>query len=224
VAVVCRALDLTEALEAERDRVLDATRAERLRLQRDLHDGLAPSLSGVRLGLVALQDSLAAKDDESVALLADRIRLESDVAVGEVRRIIDGLRPAVLDEIGLAGALRRQALLRQARVRLDVKVAELPELAPALETAVYRIAEEAVTNVTRHALAQHAWIALDADPDCLRLSVTDDGRGFDPGDLPGIGIASMRQRAQSHGGSLEVRSTTNGTQLVATLPIPRVPR
>jgi len=224
VAVVCRALDLTEALEAERDRVLDATRAERQRLQRDLHDGLAPSLSGIRLGLVALQDSLAAKDDESVALLADRIRLESDVAVGEVRRIIDGLRPAVLDEIGLAGALRRQALLRQARVRLDVKVAELPELAPALETAVYRIAEEAVTNVTRHALAQHAWITLDVDPDCLRLSVTDDGRGFDPGDRPGIGIASMRQRAQSHGGSLEVRSTTSGTQLVATLPIPRVPR
>jgi len=128
----------------------------------------------------------------------------------------------VLDEIGLAGALRRQALLRQARVRLDVKVAELPELAPALETAVYRIAEEAVTNVTRHALAQHAWITLDVDLDSMRLRVTDDGRGFDSGGRPGIGIASMRERAESFGGSLEVRSTTVGTKLVATLPIPRV--
>jgi signal transduction histidine kinase len=224
VAVVCRALDLSEALEAERDRVLDATKAERERLQRDLHDGLAPSLSGVRLGLVALQDSLAATDDESVALLAGRIKLEADVAVVEVRRIIDGLRPAVLDEIGLAAALRRQALLRQDRVRLDVHVAELPDLAPGLETAVYRIAEEAVTNVTRHALAEHAWITLDADLDSLRLSVRDDGRGFDSGDRPGMGFASMRKRAVSMGGSLEVGSTTVGTQLVATLPIPRVPQ
>ena len=123
MAVVCRALELTEALEAERDRVVDATRTERERLQHDLHDGLGPSLSGVRLGLVALEDSVAAQDSESVAMLANRIRMEADVAVGEVRRIIDGLRPAVLDDIGLAGALRRQASLAQARLRLDVNVA-----------------------------------------------------------------------------------------------------
>ena len=223
VAVVCRALELSEALEAERDRVVDATRAERERLQRDLHDGLGPSLSGVRLGLVALQDSVAAHDSESVAMLADRIRLETDVAVGEVRRIIDGLRPAVLDDIGLAGALR-EASLRQARLCLDVKVTTLPDLSPALETAVYRIAQEAVTNVTRHAVADNAWITLDVELDALRLCVRDDGCGIDAGSREGVGIASMRKRAESFGGTLDVRSTERGTTLVATVPIQRTPQ
>ena len=109
VAVVVRALELAEALEAERDRVVAATRTERDRLRRDLHDGLGPSLSGIRLGLLALHDAVTAGRHATGADMLDRIRLEVDTTVGEVRRIIDGLRPAVLDDTGLAGALRRHA-------------------------------------------------------------------------------------------------------------------
>ena len=89
---------------------------------------------------------------------------------------------------------------------------------------MYRIAQEAVTNVTRHALAEHAWITLDVELDALRLCVTDDGCGIDAGDGHGVGIGSMRKRAESIGGTLDVRSTQRGTTLVATVPIQRTPQ
>ena len=109
VAVVVRAVGLTEALEAERDRVLAATTTERDRLRGDLHDGLGPSLSGVGLGLQALGDRVEAGDREASAALLDRITEEVAVAVSEVRRIIDGLRPTALDTLGLQDAIRRHA-------------------------------------------------------------------------------------------------------------------
>jgi hypothetical protein len=111
VAVVVRAMDLAEALEAGRDRVLAATRAERDRLRRDLHDGLGPSLSGVGLSLRALDDSLDSGDLATARQLNSRTREEVRSAVGEVRRILDDLRPGSLDEDGLASAVRRHAAI-----------------------------------------------------------------------------------------------------------------
>ena len=105
-----RALELAEALETERDRVVAATRAERDRLRRDLHDGLGPSLSGVGLGLQALDTALAVGDESTAAELLARVRAEAGTAVTEVRRILDDLRPAALDDAGLpsrCGATRR---------------------------------------------------------------------------------------------------------------------
>jgi signal transduction histidine kinase len=107
VAVVVRALELAEALEAERDRVVTATRQERQRLRRDLHDGLGPSLSGVSLGLQALQDARTADDQATADQLLARIRAEVTTAVGEVRRILDDLRPAALDATRLPDAWAR---------------------------------------------------------------------------------------------------------------------
>ena len=160
VAIVSAALELSEALEEERDHVVDATRAERERLRHDLHDGLGPSLSGVRLGLVALQDAVTSEDPTRATALLDRIRAEADLAVGEVRRIIDGLRPSVLDRAGLANALRHHAEGPQIGLHVDVDVPDLPLMPPAVEAAAYRIVQEALTNVTRHAAADHARLTV----------------------------------------------------------------
>jgi signal transduction histidine kinase len=129
VAVVVRALELAEALEAERDRVVAATRQERQRLRRDLHDGLGPSLSGVGLGLQALQDARAADDQATADQLLARIRAEVTTAVGEVRRILDDLRPAVLDATRLPAAIRRHAAaVSTGPIEVSVDAADLPTL------------------------------------------------------------------------------------------------
>ncbi len=220
VAVVTHALDLTEELQAERDGVVAATSVERDRLRRELHDGLGPSLAGVRLGLVALADALAAEDLESAGRLVVSMRDEVTSSVGEVRRIIDGLRPLGLDELGLETAMHR--LVAAAGFPVDLCVSALPHLRPDVETAAYRIAAEALTNVGKHAQASHATVDLQAREGVLRVEVADDGRGFSacqgPPD-PGVGMASMRHRAATLGGELRVFSGANGTTVTAELPL-----
>jgi signal transduction histidine kinase len=220
VAVVVHALHLATALEAERDRVVAATELERDRLRRDLHDGLGPSLSGVGLGLAAVHDALEAKDSEAASRMVDRIRVEIDSSVGEVRRIIDDLRPASLDEAGLATALRRQAF--SAGVPVTIAVDGLPPLPPEVETAAYRIATEALTNVGKHARASHARVELHTEEGILTVVVTDDGRGLAAarnGSHDGVGLTSMNHRAQSLGGQLRIDSDRRGTTVTASLPV-----
>ena len=220
VAVVVRALELAEALESERDRVVAATRAERDRLRRDLHDGLGPSLSGVSLGLQALDTALTVGDQPTATDLLTRISAEAGTAVGEVRRILDDLRPAALDDASLTAAMRRHvdAVAAGVPVELDVAAAMTP-LPSNVETAAYRIAQEALTNVIRHADAGHARLAMATENDTLRLEVTDDGHGFHPARAQGVGLASMRHRAETLGGTFEVTTDETGTSIVATLPL-----
>jgi signal transduction histidine kinase len=221
VAAVVRALELAEALEAQRDRVVEATRQERQRLRRDLHDGLGPSLSGVGLGLQALQDALAAGREATADQLLARIREEVTTAVREVRRILDDLRPAVLDGTGLPDAIRRHAAaVSTGPLEVSVNAADLPNLPEAIETAAYRITQEALTNVVRHAGAHHAHVTLDTSGAALTLTVTDDGHGINsatPGG--GVGLTSMRQRAQALRGVVRVDTGDHGTTVVATLPL-----
>ncbi|MEU8860137.1 sensor histidine kinase [Streptomyces umbrinus] len=219
VAVLVRALELTEALETERDRVIGATRAERDRLRRDLHDGLGPSLSGMGLGLQAAVDTLNADDRPACTALLTRIREEVDIAVQEIRRIIDGLRPTALDAMSLPEALRRHAKTVSGTLPVEVTVAELAELHPEVETAAYRIVTEAITNTVRHASAQRCHVLLAAHDGSLHITVTDDGAGIPAGTPVGVGLSSMRRRAQALAGTLTVESTTSGTVLAATLPL-----
>jgi signal transduction histidine kinase len=218
VAVVVRALDLTEALALERDRVVAATAVERDRLRRDLHDGLGPSLSGVGLGLQALDDATRAHDTSTALDLLDRIRTEVSTAIGEVHRILDELRPATLDELGLVAAVRRHAATVAASLPVKVTAARLPMLPPQVETAAYRITQEALTNAARHAQARHARIELAPADHTLIITVADDGAGFGPG-TAGIGLASMRGRAESIGGHLHIDTGPGGTTVTATLPL-----
>lgn len=221
VAVVVHALDLTEELQAERDAVVEATGAERLRLQRELHDGLGPSLTGVGLGLAALEDAMSAEDLATSRRLVSRMRGEVTDAVSEVRRIIDGLRPAGLDELGLDTAMHR--LVAAAGFPVELSLAQLPHLRPDVETAAYRIAAEALANVGRHAKASHATLRLRACNGVLLLEVADDGCGFlvapERPDSPRVGMASMRHRAATLGGELHILTGPQGTTITAQLPL-----
>jgi signal transduction histidine kinase len=221
VAVVVRALELAGHLEQERNRVLAATHDERDRIRRDLHDGLGPSLAGVSLVVQVVQG--LADDGAPVAPdLLVRLRHEVDAAVGEVRRIIDGLRPAALDEHGLVAAIRWHADTVSASVPVRVESGDLPPLTPDVETAAFRIAQEALTNVARHSAAQAALIRLGVVGGRLELAVIDDGAGFSGNGSDrsvGIGLASMRRRAEAAGGRLTVDSGECGTKVVAELPV-----
>lgn len=219
IAVVVRARQLTDDVAAERDRVVDATRAERDRLRRDLHDGLGPSLAGISLGLQAATDGLSKGETTSVAHLVERTREEVSGAVAEIHRIIDGLRPAALDRYGLAEAIRRHALSLAPSVAVEVRTSMLPALAPDVESAAYRIIGEALTNVARHAAAQHADVVVSAEGRTLHITVRDDGTGIPSDPSAGVGVASMHRRAQAVGGRLVIAPADCGTVVTATLPL-----
>ncbi|MEP9381815.1 histidine kinase [Nocardioides sp. KR10-350] len=163
LAVVLRSQLLTAELDRARRRVTNATLAERDRLRRDLHDGLGPSLSGIALGLEAAGGLVGSEPDAAAEILA-RTRAEAEVAVREVRRVIDGLRPSALDLHGLAGAVRDTAsalgLGRPGLPSFSLSTDPLPLLAPRTEEAAYRIVAESLTNVVRHADAEHCSVRV----------------------------------------------------------------
>ena len=209
-------LDLQQALE----RMTQAREEERRRLRRELHDGLGPALAGHLLRL----DVLAGKVGRHSSATADIDSLRHDLrsTVIEVRRVVEGLRPPALDELGLNGALTQitQRLTAGTVTAVDLDVADLPPLSAALEVAAYRIVTEAVTNVVRHANATICHIALQAHDGTLEIVVSDDGRGIDhPKSTNGNGLHTMRERAEELRGRLDVRSE-HGTTVAALLPLP----
>jgi signal transduction histidine kinase len=222
LATVMRADALTRALAEQQERTTAATMAERDRLRRDLHDGLGPSLSGIALGLEAATRALGT-DPASAATILERTRAEADDAVREVRRVLDALRPSVLDELGLADAVRRTAsglgLGRPGGTRFALHASELDGLPPLVEEAAFRIVAESLTNVARHARARRCTVLLARAPGALELGVEDDGTWAHPHAASGHGLDSMRRRAADLGGWLAVRpGTPHGTVVDAVLP------
>ncbi|GAB3767695.1 signal transduction histidine kinase [Nocardioides ginsengisegetis] len=222
LAMVVWSVRLTEALDEERDRVTRATLAERDRLRRDLHDGLGPSLSGIALGLEAASHALV-RDPEGAAAILSRTRDEADSAVREIRRVIDGLRPRVLDERGLTGAVRETAtglgLGRPGGIRFALHATPLPDLPPQVEEAAFRIVAEGLTNVVRHSAARHCTVLLSCTGSCLELGIEDDGTGLSGGGRRGHGLDSMQRRASALGGRLVVSARApHGTHVNAVIP------
>jgi signal transduction histidine kinase len=221
LAMVVRADALTTALAEQQQRTTRATLAERDRLRRDLHDGLGPSLSGIALGLEAATGVLHT-DPASAETILERTRVEADAAVREVRRVLDALRPSVLDELGLAGAVRRTAsglgLGRPGGTRFGLEASGVDGLPPHVEEAAFRIVAESLTNVARHACARSCTVRLIREAGALRLGVHDDGAGL-LGTGAGHGLDSMRRRAADLGGWLAVRpAEPRGTVVDAVLP------
>jgi signal transduction histidine kinase len=217
------AVRLSEDLQRSRERLVTAREEERRRLRRDLHDGLGPQLAAVTMKAEAARDLLALDQGQSEALLEDIIARAQE-AITEVRRLVYGLRPPALDELGLLGALRTQAAHGEHNgLRVTVEAPEdLPPLPAAVEVAAYRIVLEAVNNAARHAGARSCAMSLAVDSDLLRLEITDDGCGI-PDDRPaGVGLHSMRERAEELGGSCVVEaSPEGGTRVRAVLPLAR---
>ncbi|MDQ3106845.1 MAG: histidine kinase, partial [Actinomycetota bacterium] len=220
--VVVDGLRLTNDLARARERAVRAREEERRRIRRDLHDGLGPVLAGLTLRSDVARDLLA-HDPSAASGELDALKEGLRAAVVEVRRLVSDLRPAALDEIGLASAVRALAASiagghPQLSLHVDVE-GSLPELAAAVEVAAYRIAGEAVTNVVRHAQASICRVRLRTNG-VLELTVEDDGRGFTEGEGDGIGVRSMHDRAAEVGGTCVVAPRgSGGTVVRVALPI-----
>ena len=209
------AIALTNARLYERGRELSVLE-ERARLARELHDAVSQKLFSVRAKahaaavLVSRDPARAVAEMESVAELSGQ-------AHTELRAVIDGLAPPDLSASGLAGSVRSYAVLagRTYGVRVAFEARDLPALGPAQETAVYRVAQEALHNALRHSGASEICVCLSARPRRVVLQVRDRGRGFAPDTAPsGLGLASMRERAEGAGGTLTVSSEPGRGTLV----------
>ncbi|MDQ3465761.1 MAG: histidine kinase [Actinomycetota bacterium] len=222
LAQTLRARAMSRDLQRSREAVVTAVEDERRRLRRDLHDGLGPTLSGVAFATDAARNQLRSNPDKADELLV-LLRAETAGAITEIRRLVEGLRPPALDELGLVAAVQQHAsnLHSAAGTPLAVSVevqAALPPLPAATEVAAYRIIIEALTNVVRHAEATRAVVELAVAEDALALSVRDDGHTR--GDwTPGVGIASMRERSQQVGGTLTATALADGGLVRARIPL-----
>jgi signal transduction histidine kinase len=209
---------LTFELQRARERLVTAREEERRRLRRDLHDGLGPQLGSQTLTLTAVRKLLRRDPDAAEMLLADAMT-HAEEAIKDIRRLVYDLRPPALDDLGLLGSLRETAL-QYSHNGLRVTVTappSLPALPAAVEVACYRIAREALANVARHAQAKSCTIRLWVNS-ALHLEVSDDGIGLPPAYRAGVGVVSMRERAEELGGSLVVTSAA-GTTVQATIPL-----
>jgi two-component system NarL family sensor kinase len=216
VAAVWYASRLADDLHEARSRLVEATEAERDRLRRELHDGLGPSLTGIGLGLEAVERASGARQ----AALVTRLRAEATRSLDEVRRIIDDLRPGALTDLDLLAALRERVAQVNANSAVRVDLCGPPSLSlpPEIEVAAYRIADEAIVNVLKHARATQCTVTIRID-DCLHLSVADDGIGLHADGRAGVGIGSMRQRAAGLGGTFDIVEHDPGVEVMVALPV-----
>jgi signal transduction histidine kinase len=188
-----------------------ATTRERNRLARELHDTLAHTLSAVAVELEAVA-SLWDDDPARARTLLERSLAATRSGLTETRRALQALRSSPLEDLGLVLAIRQQAeaVAARANLALDLQVPErLDDLSPDVEQCIYRVAQETLTNVARHAQARHVQVSLLQEHKRLTLTVSDDGRGFEPdaADLEDhLGIRGMQERAEAAGGTLEVSS------------------
>lgn len=220
LASAAYAVRLSGDLEESRRRILEAREEERRRLRRDLHDGLGPQLAGVVMGLDVVGSALGRGDLDRATDLARVATEQAREAVEDVRRLAHGLRPPVLDDLGLVGALRSAGPIA-APGGPDVEVCaegDLADLPAAVEVAAYRIVLEAVTNAVRHAGASRIQVRLVAGTDALVAEIYDDGAGLAVGARPGVGLTSMRERAAEVGGWCSIAPQAPGTRVVAHLP------
>jgi two-component system sensor histidine kinase UhpB len=204
--------EMLERLETERResgrRALAAQEAERKRIAAELHDEVGQSMTGVLLMLERVAGEVPRARRETFAEVQEAMRR----SVEEVRRIAQELRPELLEHLGLASALKSLAtrFTEQAGLQLEWEFArELPQLAPDVELAVYRVAQESLTNIARHADATRAWISLEPGHDSVVLRVVDDGIGLN-GHPDGGGLRGMRERAILVGAALAIKPARTG--------------
>ena len=220
------ALRLRDDLARSHERLVFAREEERRRLRRDLHDGLGPTLASIGMRAEASAETLTS-DPATAHRLLDELGAEVRAALADVRRLVDGLRPPALDELGLLGAIEQQAARLEGgggpatgtRIVVDRPASPLPELPAAVEVAAFRIAVEALTNVVRHSGARTCQVRIRAEDD-LMIEVDDDGNGLPPVHRTGTGMESMEGRAAELGGTLAILPRPGGgLRVVARLPI-----
>jgi signal transduction histidine kinase len=217
------AVDLSERIASDSlRRVVEAQELERRRLARELHDETGQALTSILLGLMAHEESF--DDPESRAATAELRELVVST-LQDVRRLAVELRPSALDDFGLVAALERLAtsFAEQSGIAVDFQTSLGGErLSGEVETALYRIVQESLTNVVKHARARRVSILLTRKSGAIKAVIEDDGQGFDPaeGTLDGFGLIGMRERLALLGGRLQVESASEaGTTIAAEVPI-----
>lgn len=230
LAAGVHAVAVSDELHESRLQVITAREEERRRVRRDLHDGLGPALAAVRMQLdgAAL---MIGNDPDAARDVLDHLSRDVAEAIADIRRLVQGLRPPALDELGLAPALAEQAAAFSGPVEgggyLDVRLDAgdgVDALPAAVEVAAYRIVSESLTNVARHARAARCRVSLslDAERSALHVLVDDDGIGVDGREAGrGVGSVSMVERAAELGGRCRVgRSPLGGARVEAWIPVP----
>jgi two-component system sensor histidine kinase DegS len=204
--------------------VTAAQEEERQRIARELHDGVGPDLASLNIRLLTVR-KLLQREGHPVAGEIEELAEQVQASIRDIRRLIHDLRPVALDELGLAPALREHlARCRQEHDLAIEFVADVGERLPAaVESALFRIVQEAVNNVLRHAQAQHVSVTLTRDAEQVKLRVADDGQGFDtqiPRTGRHVGLWSMRERVEQLGGQFEVQSVPGqGTTVTTVVPL-----
>lgn len=234
VAVGGLALNLSDQRDAEArmralaQQVVRSQETERARVARELHDGVSQWLVSVKYMFESVQVRLEALPHADLAPVSESLArgiTRMNEVLREIRRISHGLRPALLDDLGLAPALEQMASEFSARTQIDARVEadrsiDFPEV---LATALYRVAQEALANVERHSGARAVSLRLDRHGTGIRMCIRDDGIGFDAQQvqsLPrgGLGLSSMRERVETLGGLFDLRSGAQGTTIEALFP------
>jgi PAS domain S-box-containing protein len=218
-----------EQLRQLSHRLFEVEESERRRLARELHDRIGPNLTALSLNLRLLRGEWAKPSTR----LEDSERL-LDSTAQLVRDVLTDMRPPGLEELGLLAALREHAeqVAQRSGLELEVRGAEpQPRLPPATEIALFRVAQEALTNIVKHAHASAAAVALAAEPGRVTLTIADNGAGFDTERPPaasgsrGMGMASMRERAEAVGGRPRIESAPGrGTRVIVEVPHVAAPR
>jgi signal transduction histidine kinase len=210
-------------------RVVSAQEAERQRIARELHDETGQALTAIGLGLRAATTTLQKDEDKVVSTLRQLENLATH-SLDELQRIIADLRPSHLDDLGLGAALRWYVGEVQSRTSLDLHVeieGDKTEISPEVKTGLFRVAQEALTNVVKHADAKTATVHLSFGSDDITLGVVDDGSGFDTKIMsldarrPSLGLMGMEERAKEMGGRFYLQSQPGGgTKVVVVIPYP----
>lgn len=204
---------------------------DRAEISREIHDELGQLLTGIQMQLRLIEDRLSDREDRTLNPLIDKLVETSelvDTTINSVQRISAGLRPSSLDNLGLATAVLGEAELFSERTGIlcDVEVGEIPEHLPAdVATTAFRIFQESLTNVARHAEARQIEATLAVTDNVLKLVVEDDGKGIDPSiveDPKSLGLIGMLERAANVGGLVVFSNHQGrGTSVILTIPLPR---
>jgi signal transduction histidine kinase len=218
VSITLYAAQLSGDLQQSRERIVTAREEERRRIRRDLHDGLGPTLAALQLQLASLQRHLRHNPDQAETI-AQELRADLATATADIRRLVYDLRPPLLDELGLVGAWQQLQTLLPETVLVVEMPAFLPPLSAATEVALYRIANEAILNVAKHAYATQCYLTLALNDTQLNLTISDNGVGLPPDHNIGVGLHAMRERALELGGSCHISTVApQGTEVRVTFP------
>lgn len=216
---------LVEAARLRRDNERLAVATERNRLARELHDVVTQTLYGLTLFAETAARLDAAGERDQAQAYGERVLAQARQALREMRLLVHNLRPALLEEMGLVGALRQrlEAVEQRAGVTTYLNAPPLPPLPPALEEALFHVAQEALNNALKHAAATNVTVALAAEKGRITLIIEDNGIGFDPDTETtrgGLGLSTMRERLAAFGGRLTVTTRPDaGTKIVAEVDI-----